>query len=1259
MELETLQIVIEANAEKVKANLDKVVPYIEAQMKKIEGVTKRGIGKTEGNLSLEKSVEKLSDQVENMTKKAKKQMDQLDKVMSSATSKASASLVNGISKGRRNSTKEIDAMIKEIEAKMNQARAKQQSFALQQAHGNAASTPEAKVRFDNQAAKSYADMVKFQDQAKKLAKELNDEFNQGPQVLDQIAEKMQKNEYSIDRMKKKVAMLNEQYQSQLQPVGSFSKGFAGTTDTAASLKTAEQLEKVRVQMNKAIAENDALANAYGRTEDRVASLRERLGDLNKNLDAGSIKIGNARQGIGSIANKADEASTQTTRWGGVWNRVSNALAHGGRRLKSLGGQIDASGIKTNRFGSIWNRLGNQISRILGRMKRGFGNADGSSRRFFGRMNRDTRRSTRGLLGLNRALTSIGRRLIVFGLMYRGISALGSYMLKALKTNDQFANSLNQIKVNLATAFYPIFTRALPAINALMAGIAKVTGYIASFIATIFGTTYSAAKQGAEDMHDAIGDMDNAANKAKKLQQQLAGFDEINTLNFSQDDDDDSSGGINWNVPEVQTPEWLSNFAREFADIMSRLFDPIQKAWDAQGKRVMDAFKYSLGEIWGLTKEIGKSFMEVWENGTGQRFVENLLILLADVLYIIGDIARAFKNAWVDDGRGTALIQSIFDALNSVLELLHEIGQSFRNAWNDGTGEKIAANLLEIFTNIFNVVSGLADQFKKAWVEGGTGDSIMSGILKLVLTVFETINKMTGATANWAKTLDFRPLLKSIDKLLKAMVPFAENIGAGLLWFYENVLLPLASFVIQDVIPKFLDILSAAIRVINETIEALKPLGTWLWEHFLKPLASWTGGVIVAVLEGIAKALESLAKWISENQMVVELLAVALLSLTAAYTIVKAAVGLWNTIATIAAGVTKALGAAIAFLTSPIGIAIAAIAAIIAIGVLLWKNWDTIKEKAAELGAWISEKWDEIWTKTKEVWENIKKFLSDLWEGLKQTCSNIWEGIKNVFSNFTNFLKGIFSRDWTESFGLIGNVFNSFFKGVSDKWDRLKKIFSGIVDFIAGAFSGDWQRAWDGVKNIVAGVFEGLVNTIKLPLNGIIGMINTVFGNLNKIKIELPKALGGAKIGFNLPKFQLLAKGGILTSATLFGQMGGTNLVGGEAGPEAVIPLTSKVLGGIGEGIASTMGAFSEVIMPEALSSPFPSFELSGDLMGNKFDFSSEELKRTIAEAIMEGFESIQEFGESGDIIIPVSIGTDQLDQILLTNEDRRHLRSNR
>ena len=61
---------------------------------------------------------------------------------------------------------------------------------------------------------------------------------------------------------------------------------------------------------------------------------------------------------------------------------------------------------------------------------------------------------------------------------------------------------------------------------------------------------------------------------------------------------------------------------------------------------------------------------------------------------------------------------------------------------------------------------------------------------------------------------------------------------------------------------------------------------------------------------------------------------------------------WNAICAVGTAVTTALGAAFTFLTSPIGLVIIAITAVIAIGVLLYKNWDTVKEKASQLGDWI-------------------------------------------------------------------------------------------------------------------------------------------------------------------------------------------------------------------------------------------------------------------------------------------------------------------
>ena len=72
------------------------------------------------------------------------------------------------------------------------------------------------------------------------------------------------------------------------------------------------------------------------------------------------------------------------------------------------------------------------------------------------------------------------------------------------------------------------------------------------------------------------------------------------------------------------------------------------------------------------------------------------------------------------------------------------------------------------------------------------------------------------------------------------------------------------------------------------------------------------------------------------------------------------------------------GKAIGFLSSPIGMAMVAIAALIAVGVALYKNWDTVKAKAQEL-----------WAKVAEVFSGIKAAIVGAFESAKQKVSGFF------------------------------------------------------------------------------------------------------------------------------------------------------------------------------------------------------------------------------------------------------------------------------
>lgn len=1107
IELETLEVLLDVNLSRIDAAMEKVWPKFDSMLKKIEGTSKDSMDKTEKNLNIDKGVQAFSKQLDELSKNVERMTNTISKNTKDASSNIGNNFASGIRKAKPKVSKEVDALVNEINAKMGQAKAAQEKVAYlksQRQDASAKGDTGKTIKYDEQIARAQANMTKFHDQAKGLAKGIKSEFDSVPSSLDNIVKKMALNEIQIEAMRKKIKGLKSTYEDQRIPKGTFQNGFKEFKDTPASDKTAEAIQKQSVKMNKLINDNDRLQKEYAKTEDRANSLRKSLARINTALGSSSIRTGDAVDGATKTGAGMKQSERAVSRYGGVFNRMQNALSHGSRGLGN--GFKDSLGF-VSKFGSIFSLTSNKVNR----------GTQGMSRRT-GQLGQ----SMRGLLP----------SLIVYQLIGRAISGLAKNLFAAFRTNEQFSNSLNQIKVNLMTAFYPIYTAILPAVNTLMNALATLTGQFAAFIASIFGTTYQAAKTGASGLYDdiqALEDTGDAAEKTKekvkKLERVLMGFDEINKLSLNNDKEDDSSldkpnkpsTDFGAATGDYQPPAWMKNFK----NLLKDFFKPFQDAWNNQGKKVIDAWNYALKEVIGLAKAIGKSFMEVWTNGTGQRFIENLLILLADVLNIIGDIAGAFRRAWEDDGRGTALIQSIFDMWNSILELLHSVATAFRDAWNDGTGESIAANILEIYTNIFKTIGNIADQLKKAWESNNTGREIFSIILGIIADILSHINGITKATADWAKTLDFTPLLSSVKNLLKSIRPLADKVGEGLEWFYKNVLLPLASYTIQDLIPAFLDTLKGVIDLLSGVIDAFKPAFDYFWNNVLKPLAEWTGGIVVDVLKSLGDVLSTIGQWLSEHAEGFSNFVIAFGTFVGAIKVIGAAVkvvevlsGIFTFLSSIGglSGVLSAVGTAIGTVVGILGGPITvAIGAAIAAGVLLWKNWDTVKEKAGQLGKWINEKWNGIKSSTSEAWDSVKKWssekwedtkksvsdkvstiktnVSDKWSEIKRGTSDTWENVKSTVSDKANTAKNNAVSAWSNMKEKMGSYSSTIKSNAKNAFDSVASWASGMGEKIGSGLS----RGVNAVKRGAAAIGNGIVSVIGGAVNGVINGINWVLG----------------------------------------------------------------------------------------------------------------------------------------------------------------------
>ena len=158
----------------------------------------------------------------------------------------------------------------------------------------------------------------------------------------------------------------------------------------------------------------------------------------------------------------------------------------------------------------------------------------------------------------------------------------------------------------------------------------------------------------------------------------------------------------------------------------------------------------------------------------------------------------------------------------------------------------------------------------------------------------------------------------------------------------------------------------------------------------------------------------------------------------------------------------------------------------------------------------------------------------------------------MFSAVSAWLKNAWQDVWT--FLTTDPTIQALVAMITGVFNGLQTIFGGLIDFIVGVFTGNWSQAWSGVVSIFSGIWSTITSVFKVPINGVIKLLNWFISKINTISIgPLPnwKILGeyaGAKVGFNIPQISYLANGGIVTQAT-------NAVIGEGAEPEAVLPLS--------------------------------------------------------------------------------------------------------
>ena len=328
--------------------------------------------------------------------------------------------------------------------------------------------------------------------------------------------------------------------------------------------------------------------------------------------------------------------------------------------------------------------------------------------------------------------------------------------------------------------------------------------------------------------------------------------------------------------------------------------------------------------------------------------------------------------------------------SAVLDMLNKVGQD--------TGisvDKLASSLVTNGSALRELGLNAADsarlmgQLEKSGVDTST---VMTGLAKVQKTALSQGISMTDA------------LSQAVSSSGDAVEIFGAKAGPRLYEAFQSGILSM------DMFTGGVNSLDDSLGSVSETFETtLDPIDQWqMTMNSLKVTGAEIGNslatVVAPMLQRVAEIAKSAAEWFKGLDESTQKNIVRFAGFIAAAGPVVSVVGRITsgvgglittggklvTMFNAAGGAAGIMGSAVAALTSPIGIAVAAIGGAIAVGVLLYKNWDTIKQKASELSNKISSVFSAIGNK----------------------ISSVMTSAQNTVSGAINRIKGLFNFSWS-------------------------------------------------------------------------------------------------------------------------------------------------------------------------------------------------------------------------------------------------------
>ncbi|OPA28915.1 DUF2207 domain-containing protein [Bacillus cereus] len=412
-----------------------------------------------------------------------------------------------------------------------------------------------------------------------------------------------------------------------------------------------------------------------------------------------------------------------------------------------------------------------------------------------------------------------------------------------------------------------------------------------------------------------------------------------------------------------------------------------------------------------------------------------------------------------------------------LDIIAEYGgQLTRAGYNAEEVQAIMAAGVETGTwNIDNLLDGLKEGRIKAAEFGQGVDKAMKEALEGTQISAEQVEKWGQAVANGGK--EGSAAMTEIAQALSQVEDETKRNELGVKFFgtmYEDQG--------QNIINTLLGAKEKTVDFgkqqdkLNDSIKKMDANPAVKFQKAMQDLQV----ALQPVLSVIADVISKIAEWVSNNPK----LAATLTAVAMAIGIISGAIMALAPIVMTVMSFFEIGALAAAGLVAIVPIIIAAI---VALGIAIYKNWDSIKQ----------------WTI--DTWNSIKEYLIELWDGIVQSSSEAWSSFLETMHSFFDPIGQFFSDLWTGIGEICSSTWNSIVEFFSGAWasftEMMHSFFDPIGEFFSSLWSGIVETAsswWTSLVTTASELWGTLVqawqetwNTVLTVLDPIISLISTV------------------------------------------------------------------------------------------------------------------------------------------------------------------------